>query len=680
MAAHDNEVYLVCTLSPNPSTITGFTGGGGAAWNYANGADQPNAHSFILDDFNAAGHLATDLPSLDYTTSGVPPADTSAIIFALGDGSTTPTVRHLPEADGNGINPVASLTYFGPSIGDALVYVLVTEGVIGATPASYTLLGTGSSGIANWAAYMKDPSTGDGSGGTQPDDRVDFAVPITGAVHWILLGWDIADPGAPPYILDDGPMSVVGTDLVFTATEHGPGGGPALASTGGILLGSAELSATSPGSLASEGGIIGGTASLESTGGSAELASTGGVVQGRARITSLAPWPPPPPVPQTRRLGCGVYDVFIFDRGLRRIVGRTPFTTLNWNRVLDDTSDATVTVDGVSNTGALRSCCQLLGGLNPWQHEIGIYRTGRRVWSGPVLTVQFPAEQVLIHALDLSGWLTIREIIHTRNDVGVDLAAIWVAYVSDAMSVENTAGLYAHPALDTGVTADRLYTEDMHSIASDAIAELARTGLDWTCIDRVMSGGPTLAQPPAFPGATPIPTLIDESFALAPTVTRDGSIMGNAWRSLGMAVPPSTTPLMGEYGPAYPATVDHIAQDAAPDYAALEAQFGRIDRVVNETKILDQASINQNAATRYDLTKRPVDVIDSGKLLPSAGITIDQLTPGSLQNLHLSRACVQIAAVYRLKSLSVTAASDGSEEVDGAWEPVGSVEAHEDLG
>ena len=75
-----------------------------------------------------------------------------------------------------------------------------------------------------------------------------------------------------------------------------------------------------------------------------------------------------------------------------------------------------------------------------------------------------------------------------------------------------------------------------------------------------------------------------------------------------------------------------------------------------------------------------MDVISSGTLLPTAGIDISQLLPGSLQNIHLTRACVQIGAPYRLKQLTVTAQGDGAEQVEGTWEPIGSVAAHEDLG
>jgi hypothetical protein len=456
--------------------------------------------------------------------------------------------------------------------------------------------------------------------------------------------------------------------------------GAPLESTGGLMGGTSELTVVPPSHLASAGGLMGGDSTLVSTGGTVLLFSSGGLIGGRALITSPPPFPPVPPTPaMTGQLDCGIYDVFIFTRGLGEIVGRIPFNTLNWTRVLDDTSSAEVTVDGVSNVGTMQDCCALLGSILPWEHEIGLYRNGLREWSGPVSRVTFPSEQVIIEALDLSGWLQARNLHYNHNDVQQDLANIWVEYVQDAMSVENTAGLYATVHALTGVLADRLYTEDMHTLASDAISELARTGLDWYCVDRNMIGGPVPQQPPAYPDAPPVPTLIDQSFRDAPTVVRDGDLMGNCIYSNASGSGPGGNAIFGEYGPEFPDTPDHVAQPAAPDYAAIEEQFGRIERVFQETKILDQPSADQSAATRYDLLKLPVDVISEGTLLPTAGIDMRQLIPGSVQNVHLTRACVQIGAPYRLKQLTVTANGDGSEDVVGTWEPLGSLAAHEDL-
>lgn len=454
-------------------------------------------------------------------------------------------------------------------------------------------------------------------------------------------------------------------------------------SEGGLLLGAAAASVSGAVLGESDGGLFQGSALGDVEGGFVFGESDGGVVEGHPRGTVIEPFPPVPNTPaMTGQLDCGVYDVFVFTRGLDTIVGRIPFNQINWTRVLDDTSSAEVTVNGVSNVGPMQSCCQLLGAIQPWEHELGIYRNGLRVWSGPVVKVSFPSETVVIDCLDLSAWLQVRNLHDNHNFVApnADLADNWVALVEDAMSVENTAGLFPHVQAVTGVQGERLYTQDMHVIAADAISELARTGLDWYCVDRRMVGGPVAVQPPAYPDAPPIPTLIDESFRDAPTVERDGNLMGNCWYVNGMGSGPGGNAIFGQYGPHFPATPDHVESPAAPDYSTIEGLFGRIERIVSETKILDQPSIDQNAATRYDLTKYPVDVISSGTLLPTAGIDIRQLIPGSIQNVHLTRACVAIGSPYRLKQLTVTAQSDGAEQVEGTWEPVGSTAAHEDLG
>lgn len=689
MAANE-EVYLLSWFSPTGGSFTGISGGGGATWANLKNTNQFNVSIITWDDMNAAGHLATDLPEAHLVWGGSAPAHSDALIVAVGDGSTTPAVRNYVGNDGNGDNPNAHVTYFGPQIGDALVYVVATEGTIGATPSGYTVIATGSTGgspSVQWACYMRFPSTGDGSGGSFPDDRLDFSVPLIGTnIHWVLLGWDISNPGAAaPYLLDDGPFVVSGGDQDFTSTQHGESA-PLVdgASEGGLLLGDAEGSVEGGGTAgASDGGLLLGAAEPDIEGGNVPGASIRGLLRSRARSTIIPPFPPVPPLPaMTGQLGCGIYDVFIFTRGLGEIVGRIPFNQLQWSRSLDDTSQASVVTNGVSNTGPMRECCALLGSIQPYKHEIGIYRNGLREWSGPVVDVKFPDQQVQVYAEDLSHWLKIRWLHNNHNDVQQDLANIWVEYVQDAMSVENSAGLNAIVHALTGVLADRLYTQDMGTFAADAIAELARTGLDWYCVDRRMVGGPVAAQPAAYPDAPAIPTLTDESFRSAPEIDRNGDLMGNSWFVGGDGAGPGGNAIIGVYGPEWPGAPDfpdHVHRAAAPDFAAIENEFGRIERRVNETKILDQKSIDQNAATRYDLTKLPVDVISEGTLLPTAGIDIRQLVPGSIQNMHLTRACVQIGAPYRLTTLTVNAQSDGSEDVVGAWEPLGSEAAHEDL-
>jgi hypothetical protein len=417
--------------------------------------------------------------------------------------------------------------------------------------------------------------------------------------------------------------------------------------------------------------VLGGEGTLEAAGGEGFLAGEGPLVIGGSG-TLLAPFPHPVPGPPDRAdlLECGVYDAMVFTRGLGEIVGRLPFGQIDWGRVLDGVSTAGLTVDGVANRSQLQKCCALLGDVEPFEHELGIYRNGYRVWSGPITSMTFPPNQIAISAFDLAGWLQLRTLHTDYNAVQQDLITIWINYVQDAMAVENSAGLYPTPLALSGILADRLTTIVEHNIALDAIGELERTGIDWTTVDRVMQAGPVLTQPPAITDAQEFPLLIDSSFRVAPTIMLDGLQGANCWFVQGSGAAAGGL-IFGEYGPAFPATPDHVAQPAAPDYAEIEAQYGRIEKNVSESRALDQPSIDDNAKSRYDLTKRPVAVISEGLLLPTAPIAMRKLIPGSLVQIHLASACKPIGDFYRIKSVKVSAHGDGSEDVNVEFQPLG---------
>jgi hypothetical protein len=461
----------------------------------------------------------------------------------------------------------------------------------------------------------------------------------------------------------------VAAPLTATGELTVAGAAAAIAGEAAPLTATGELSILAPANFHGEAAPLTATGELATSGGTTALAGAASTISARGKLSTTNPFPQPTR-PIEIQLGCGIYQAFAMTRGLKEIVGMLPFTTINWGRVLDDTSTSTLTMDGIANPRAFARCCGILSELNPEELELCIIRNGWRVWSGPMTDITFPNEQCVIEASDLSWWLQQRTIHNNINSVQQDLVDVWVAYVQDAMSVENSAGLHPTVLALSGQLIDRLVQETDHQLSSDAISELQRTGLDWTTIDRVMQGGPLQPQPPPFPGATPYPTLIDANFRVQPTILISGSQGANCWYVNGPADGAGDL-IFGEYGPAFPATPDHVAQDAAPDYAAIEAQYGRIEKVVTESRILDQPSIDFNAQTRYDLFKIPAAIISDGALLPSCPIPMEKLVPGSLYNVHLSNSCRPIGDVYRLQTLAVTANSDGSEDVDVTWQPQG---------
>lgn len=493
--------------------------------------------------------------------------------------------------------------------------------------------------------------------------------PLNGFVHTLLYFNDDEAANSVADVLAFQSQPEADCYIVFLAL------GPALVEITGegdlLLGGDATIEATG-GTIEVTGDgdlLVGGSVEIDTTGGDAFLTGTGRFVGGRVLLRAASPFPTPTR-PVENSLGCGIYQAYAFTRGLREIVTILPFTNLEWERILDDTSTAQVTIDGVANPRAFARCCAALSELDGSEHELAIYRNGWRVWSGPLTDLSFPAEQCVLQASDLSWWLAQRTIHQNLNTPAWDLANILVAYVQDAMSVENSAGLYATVLALAGQIGDRLVAESDHQLASDVIGELSRSGIDWTTLDRRMLVGPLQPQPPPFPGATPYPTLIDSNFRIQPTILVSSSQQADCWYVNGPADGAGDL-IFGEYGPHFPATDDHVEVPAAPDYAEIEAKYGRIEKVATETRILDQPGIDFNAQTRYDLLKRAVTSISDGSLLPSTPIPMDKLLAGSIVNVHLSNVCRIIAEPYRIKAVKVAAASDGSETVDVQWQPLG---------
>lgn len=113
-----------------------------------------------------------------------------------------------------------------------------------------------------------------------------------------------------------------------------------------------------------------------------------GAVFGLALATvPVAPFDASPLV-VTRTLGRAThYDVFITGPDYRTIIDSVGWSQLSWQRILDETSEATVTIP--DSRGGLR-CMTPYGGLRPWRYGMRIERDGQEVWSGPVVGIARP--------------------------------------------------------------------------------------------------------------------------------------------------------------------------------------------------------------------------------------------------------------------------------------------------
>lgn len=111
----------------------------------------------------------------------------------------------------------------------------------------------------------------------------------------------------------------------------------------------------------------------------------------------------------TGRLNCGVPSVFITSRCSRSMtcqINLSDVINLTWTRILDDVSEAEVEI-GLTGD-AQQTCCECLAIVEPFCHELHIWRDGEEVWVGPIEAVRYERERVTIKARDSLAWLDVR--------------------------------------------------------------------------------------------------------------------------------------------------------------------------------------------------------------------------------------------------------------------------------
>lgn len=357
--------------------------------------------------------------------------------------------------------------------------------------------------------------------------------------------------------------------------------------------------------------------------------------------TAAEPQTPPDvsPPQEVSRLGCPTqYDVFIMDRAGLINLRTVPFTALRWGRVVDEVSTARIQMDW----GAYSECCAALEGLRQYAYEVGIYRDGELVWQGPIVDVD---KNGTLSCEDKMGWLRVR-VIHNEiryPEPGVDVATIFNAVVMDAMQPDNVPGLMAG-ATPTGVAGVREYLPNPPQYAYDAITELARTGVDYTVT------GPTLVA-----GSFIVPT---------PTI---------AYITLqALAEEPDIEMLGSNYASRILVTGDP-EQDLIGIYGGIDAVAGLVERIAQEDDIDDQASLNQNARSRWELMAQQFITSATLTLAQDAPTPIDLLVGGAYIEMLVSESCIPLVGTFRIRDVTVDVDARGgiSERVQVGIEPAG---------
>jgi hypothetical protein len=328
-------------------------------------------------------------------------------------------------------------------------------------------------------------------------------------------------------------------------------------------------------------------------------------------------------------LGCKSHSYTITDREGRVISSGGLLTEVEYNRVLNDSSSASVTI-GVSDA----ECCNQLGGVRSWRHRLNIYRGVSLMWSGFVLNPRWDVESMTVQAVDLVGLLDRRVPHQDFNFTGTDLTAIAQLLIEDAFFPDDPG----HEIVvigPSGVTGGRAYPQNIGQTA-DHLRDLADTGIDFTAV-----GNTIVIMPDDF--CEVVGRLTDTDLPDGLSVTEDGSNLVTRQIVAGS----DESGVVGEAG-------------GTNDY------YGLLELYSEQTSITTTAAAQEAAVAKLASSAIVPVHIDTQSLTlsPDAAIDAASLVPGWCVDITTTATCRDVSQRLKITGLQVTE-SGGSDATPG---------------
>ena len=400
-------------------------------------------------------------------------------------------------------------------------------------------------------------------------------------------------------------------------------------------------------------------------------------------------------------LGCGHHRVFVYDRpqwikgqgyvaALRGEI--KPLAQVQWGRKRDDISNCLVDTNGFD-----QDCCELLGSLQSWVHELVIYRDHERVFEGPITRITYTSENVQIEAKDVMAYLYRRVIRQGFNDAyrRIDLTPNTPPHpigkpgggpyeiigtktvVERALQIAVNALAYQDPNVLPYLTAitysddapENRAAPDYSKTAWEVIDDLAANGgLDYVTVGRRITFWDTHRT------IGRLPEMRDGDFSDPVIVTEYGMELSN-WYAV--------TNGSGVAGIAYPRYGGHRLNDSnwSQWYGPIEmvsSAYGEQQGSSASTTALTPAQLDAlqtklaNQAKRGIAHRYPVPVVvrvpDNTTLNPEVNLGINQIVPGVWVPLRATLTCRKLAQWQKLDAMQVTE-TEGKEAVQITMSP-----------
>lgn len=357
------------------------------------------------------------------------------------------------------------------------------------------------------------------------------------------------------------------------------------------------------------------------------------------------------------------YNAYISDRGGNRRLGEVVrLASINWTRLRDATSSATIVVSG-SNCD---DQSKFLSSIEPHRHELVLYRTdafgSRRVWEGPIERSGDYPDRFEIQALDVFNYVDARPLTkawdNSYPNTGIATTRIGniLAYeLTHDFTIDTGAGpstmlapehlvppvniagfVQIHHFINEATTS--AVTTPYQMTAGEHIDNMAHSGgIDYTVVGRAIHVWDTSR--PLGIG----PTLTEADF--------DGPVITSKYGA-DMATLAITATGTGDYG---------AAGGGDPYYGVWAKVFTTYDQ--NATTDPTKAELNSQAV-RNLAGRNPVPfevrVPDNSTIRLRSDLTIDTLVPGTQFPLRATMNHREIVQMQKLDSITVSV--DGTGE------------------
>ncbi|MFD4855162.1 hypothetical protein [Streptomyces atratus] len=329
---------------------------------------------------------------------------------------------------------------------------------------------------------------------------------------------------------------------------------------------------------------------------------------------------------------CSTHTAQIIDRDGAVVSTADILLEVEWSRTLDDISTARILVAPDAD------CCASLSRVRSWRHKLAIYRDTQPVWEGPITTPEWTPDGVQVSAVDILGWVDRRTPHSDQTFVDRELAEIAEWLIDDAFQPDDP-GHSVQIIGPSRIRGDRAYQADVGQ-SGDHLRDLAATGIDFTVL-----GQQILILPEDHYAR--VGSLTDADFASELVVAEDGLALATRWVIHGK------DGVKGEAGGVHP-------------------YYGLIERVAEESSILDDASAEAAARSRLAVSSPAPVFLDSQEavLAPDSSVDVPALVPGWCVDVTTTQTCRDIAQSLKIAMVKVHEDADG-ERVSLQLTPAG---------